>query len=305
MKLLAVALCIIMLSGCSVPGTGRLPAETKNITYNPITDRMEDRSGNITLEGPDSPIDMYFGNWRESMPIHTHGSLIERDVLVAGDPDNPPYRGAVLKYVNRFTHATLPARAVTTPVILDSEQEVLYIISGTGEITAGDTTADLHRGNAVLVPAGLSFTMRTTGEDDLTMYLVAEPTPPGFQPRSDIVVVNENLMQIDASDAHWIGIVKNFFDRSSGLATVTSVLTCAFSPGTFFHPHTHFEGCEEVWTAIDRPIHVLMGKQIRMQPPGTGYCVPPDGNTPHGKFNVSDDLVTMFYFSVRKDRVRD
>ena len=91
----------------------------------------------------------------------------------------------------------------------------------------------------------------------------------------------------------------------SGLATITSVLTCAFSPGTFFHPHVHFEGCEEVWTAIDRPIHVLMGKQLRMQPPGTGYCVPPDGNTPHGNFNVSDDLVTMFYFSVRKDRVRD
>lgn len=30
-------------------------------------------------------IDMYMGNWKESLPRHTHGSLIERDILTWGD----------------------------------------------------------------------------------------------------------------------------------------------------------------------------------------------------------------------------
>ena len=65
----------------------------KNITYNSFKQRWEDRSGNITLSGPDSQIDMFFGSWKESMPGHTHGSLVERDILTKGDSLDPQTRG--------------------------------------------------------------------------------------------------------------------------------------------------------------------------------------------------------------------
>ena len=78
-----------------------------------------------------------------------------------------------------------------------------------------------------------------------------------------------------------------------------------FSPMTFFHPHSHLEGCEEVWTSIYDDIHVLLGKQIRLQKAGTAYMIPPDGNTPHANFNVSDKLIKMFYFArYREHEVR-
>ena len=35
-------------------------------------------------------IDMFMGNWKESMPKHTHGSLVEHDILTRGDALNPP-----------------------------------------------------------------------------------------------------------------------------------------------------------------------------------------------------------------------
>ena len=94
-------------------------------------------------------IDMYMGSWKESMPKHTHGSLVERDILTKGDPVNPPDKGAILKYINRFTYATLEAHASTTTTTLKGEQEILNILSGKGVIKAGGKTAELCEGIAI------------------------------------------------------------------------------------------------------------------------------------------------------------
>ncbi|MFC1693207.1 cupin domain-containing protein [Candidatus Latescibacterota bacterium] len=247
--------------------------------------------------GVDSDIDMYMGNWRESMPRHTHGSLVERDILTKGSNMNPPRKGAVLEYVNRFCYATLDSRASTTPTTLDGEQEIFYIISGKGTITAGKKTADLYSGISVLMPAELEFTMKNTGDKPLTMYLISEPYPEGFRLNKDMLVVDENTTPVSSSDAHWVGIVKGLFTTADGLGTMESILTCAFDPMTFFHPHSHVEGTEEVWITINDPLYVLFGKQIRLQVPGTAYMIPPDAKTPHANFNVSDKQKKMFYFA--------
>ena len=245
----------------------------------------------------DPNIDMFMGNWTESMPRHTHGSLVERDILTRGDPLSPPTKGAVLKYVNRFTHATLNAHASTQPTTLKGEQEIYYILSGKGTLTAGKKTADLYRGVAVLMPANLEFSMKNTGDESLTMYLVAESCPEGFRYNGEMLVVDENATPVSSSDAHWVGIVKSLFTTKDGLGTLESILTCQFDPMTFFHPHSHVRGCEEVWCTINGDVYVLIGKQIRFQPPGMAYMIPPNGKTPHANFNVSDSMINMFYFA--------
>lgn len=245
----------------------------------------------------DPDIDMYVGNWKESMPYHTHGSLVERDILTKGDPENPPARGAVLAYVNRFTYATLDAYASTTPITLKDEQEIFYIITGKGTISTGKTSADLYCGISILMPAKLEFSIQNTSDTPLTMYLIAEPVPEGFRVNDDMLVRNENTTPVSSSDAHWVGIVKSLFTTKDGLGTLESILTCQFDAMTFFHPHSHVKGTEEVWTTINDDIYVLIGKKIRHQLPGTAYLIPPDGKTPHANFNVSDRMINMFYFA--------
>ena len=249
----------------------------------------------------DPNIDMFIGSWTESMPRQAHGSLIERDILTRGDPLTPSIRGAVLTYVNRFVHASLEAGASTTPAVLDGEQEIYYILSGRGTLTAGKKTADLYQGIAVLMPANLEFRMKNTGDDPLTMYLVAEPCPAGFRYNTEMLVVDENTTPVSSSDAHWVGIVKQLFSTKDGLGTLESILTCQFDPMTFFHPHSHDKGTEEVWCTINGDVYVLLGKQIRRQPPGTAYMIPPDSKTPHANFNVSDSMINMFYFARYSD----
>ena len=85
--------------------------------------------GNPYVPGVDADIDMYMNHWENSEPVITHGTLEERDILTKGDPLNPPAKGAVLKYVNRFTHAALPAKTSTKPTSLKNEQEIFFILS--------------------------------------------------------------------------------------------------------------------------------------------------------------------------------
>ena len=261
--------------------------------------------GNPYTPGKDPDIDMFIGSWKDSMPFHTHGSLVERNILTKGDPIKPPTKGAVLKYVNRFTHATLNAHASTQPTTLKGEQEVLYILSGKGTMKARGKTADLYSGIVVLVPAECEFTMECTGDDPLTMYLINEPIPSGFRPNKDILVRDENTTPISSTNGHWIHIVKGLFSTNDGLGTLESVITVAFDPMTIGHPHSHVEGCEEVWTSIKGESIAFLGKQIRMQSPGTGYMIPSDGNTPHANINTGNEQIKMFYFArYREHEVR-
>ena len=257
--------------------------------------------GSPYTPGKDPDIDMFIGSWKESMPVHTHGSLVERAILTQGDPFNPPTRGAVLKYINRFTYAALAAKASTAPTTLDGEQEILYVLSGKGTIQADGETYGLYKGIAVLVPAGLEFVMKNTGDGDLTMYLINEPVPAGFRPNSEILVKDENIIPISSTTGHWCHIVKGLFGTKDGLGTLEAVITVAFDPMTIGHPHSHKEGCEEVWTGITGTSIAFLGKQIRCQPPGTAYMIPPNGNTPHANINTSNEQIKMFYFARYRD----
>ncbi|MBN1292722.1 MAG: cupin domain-containing protein [Candidatus Latescibacteria bacterium] len=257
--------------------------------------------GSPYTPGKDPNIDMFIGSWKDSMPYHTHGSLIERDVLTKGDPINPPTKGAVLKYINRFTHATLPANATTEPVTLKGEQEIIYIISGKGTVTSGKKTTDIYNGICMLIPAGCEFSIKNIADAPMTMYLVSEPIPSGFRPNKDILFKDENTLPIESTNGHWCHIVKNFFETDAGLGTLERVLTVTFDPMTIGHPHSHTEGCEEVWTALRGESLAFIGKQIRVQPEGTGYMIPPDGNTPHANINTGNEQIKIFYFARYKD----
>ncbi len=301
-----------------IPPDSKTPHSTINATNEPVKTFWFMKNAKHTPEPysqldpkPYDPetepdIDMYTGSYLESMPRHTHGALIERDVLTrgGGDPMNPDAKGAVLKYVNRFTHATLPAHNSTIPVTPKGEQELFYIISGKGTLTGGGETYELYPGITFLIPENLEFTMTNTGDEDMTMYLVVEPTYEGFQPKTGIVLHDENTAPIVTSHSHWAHIVKHLIRPEEGLAELQLYLTVYFAPNTFAQPHSHGEGVEEVWCTLSGDVLELLGKQIRILPPGTAFLIPPNGTTPHAGINVSDNMAKFFYFARFTDQNR-
>jgi mannose-6-phosphate isomerase-like protein (cupin superfamily) len=259
-------------------------------------------------EPHDRRIDMFIGDWQGSMPRFEHGSLLLRDILTRGDNFAPPEKGAVLHAANFFAYGRLAPGAWTTPSKLDGQQEVYYILGGRGEITAGGDTAKLQKNVAVFIPAGLEFVMKSTGDEPLTLYVINEPLPYEFHPKTKMVVKDEAMARqrtpaaadpyiVGGASGHWAHIVKELFSPADGLATEQSVITVAINPLTMGEPHPHRPGQEEVWAAIDGTSLMFLGTELRIQRPGMAYMLPPDSTTIHSNINASDQPVKFLYFA--------
>jgi mannose-6-phosphate isomerase-like protein (cupin superfamily) len=245
-------------------------------------------------------IDLYFGDWNGVNPHKVYGALEERDILTRGDALKPTQKSAVLRYINSYTYATLAPRCSTSPTRLNGQQEIYFVLSGQGALSAGGENADLSRNIAVLVPANLEFTIKNTGEAPLTMYVINEPAPTGFRPNSSILVRDENKLPITSTDGHWSDIVKTLFVTQDGLGTLESVLTVTLDPLTIDRPHlTDHEDIEEVWTVLSGTSLAFVGNQLRRQTPGMAFLHIPDNRTPHANVNYNEDHQVRFLYFAR------
>ena len=246
-------------------------------------------------------INRYFGDWHHATPRTIRGSLVERDILTRGDGLHPTRAGVVLRYINSYIYATLAPNASTTSTRLDRQQEIYFVESGEGTVTAGGQTAALSRNIAVLMPANLEFTLKNTGGQPLGMYVINEPTPPGFRPNASMLVRDENTIPI-STIGRWSNITKQLFVTADGLATLQAVLTVAYDPLTLGKPHPEphedTSGIEEVWTALYGNTLAMVGNQLREQTPGMALYHPPDNLTPHTNINPSSaNQAKLLYFA--------
>jgi len=142
---------------------------------------------------------------------------------------------------------------------------------------------------------------RVSGQ--MTMYVINEPTPPGFRPNTSMLARDENQLPISSSSGMWAHIVKTLFVTSDGLATLQTVLTVTLDPLTIGKPHPvpdeDTDEIEEVWTALDGTSLAMVGNQLRRQPPGTAYLHIPDNKTPHTNINSSEDSQDKFLYFAR------
>ncbi len=255
----------------------------------------------------DPDIDMFFGDWRDSIPFNTHGNLTERAILspLEGDMNFPARKGAVLKYLKGFSRATLEGWSRTTPTTLKGEQEIYYIHDGKGTLIGAGKTYDLHNGIVFIAPEGVEFTMENTGPDLMVMYIINEPTYPGFQPKKELVVKNEHEMAYRDQGylkVHWAHNGKNVFTPPDGLAELESVNLITFNAMTVGQPHSHPDPTEEMWCVVDGRNLEMLGKEIRWQEPGQCFKIPPDGKVFHSHINSSDGPVKFLYFSRFRNR---
>jgi mannose-6-phosphate isomerase-like protein (cupin superfamily) len=248
-------------------------------------------------------IDLYFGDSHTLPSRIAHGALEERDILTRGDAMNPPKKSAVLRFINSYAYATLAPHTSTRTEHLNGQQEIYFVQSGKGTAQAGSQSVDLYRNMAVLIPAGLNFSIENTGDQPMTMYVINEPTPPGFRPNTSILARDENQIPISSSNGMWAHIVKTLFVTSDGLGTLQAVLTVTLDPLTIGKPHPvpdeDTDEIEEVWTALDGTSLAMVGNQLRRQTPGMAYLHIPDNKTPHTNINSSEDSQDKFLYFAR------
>jgi mannose-6-phosphate isomerase-like protein (cupin superfamily) len=246
-------------------------------------------------------LDLYFGDWHTG-PVHTaYGPLREQDILTRGDALHPPAKGAVLRFASAYEHALLPARVSTSHIRLSGQQQVYFITSGEGTASSANQTVALSPNIAVLMPADLEFTITNTGDQPLTMYIIQEPTSPGFHPNTSMLARNENQLPFITTDLQWSYMVKKIFVASDGLATLDNVSTISLDALTVGRPQvTESSDVESVWTALKGTGIAFVSNQLRRQTPGTAFLEVPDGKTPHSIVNPYEDSEVKFLYFAHK-----
>ncbi len=246
-------------------------------------------------------IDMFISSWREEAPVITHGGLVERNIFVesAGDPLKPHRRGAVLNNFKQASHATLYGRTVTEEVTPENEQELFYVLGGTGELRADGKSYALYKDVAVLVPKGMPFRIANLTAEDLRMYHIIEPAEPDFRASPEVIWTDESKQSVYATDEHWANECRPLISGRY-LASMSAFITVAIPPNTFTHPHSHGAGIEEIWLALTDNAYIMMGKELRKLDEGEAYMIPADNETPHANFNITGEPVKYLYFSLRQ-----
>jgi hypothetical protein len=242
-------------------------------------------------------LDLYFSDWHTAPTHIAYGRLTEQDILTRGDALHPATKGAVLRFATSYMHALLPPHASTSPIRLSGQQQIYFIVSGEGTAISGSQTIALSPNIAVLMPANLEFTLKNTSDQPLTMYLIDEPTPPGFHPNSSMLARDENKLPFNTTDLEWSYMVKKIFVASDGLATLNDVSTVSLDPLTIGRPHvTESSDVEAVWTELQGTSIAFVSNRLLRQKPGVSLFEIPDGETPHSAVNPSEDSEVKFLY---------
>ena len=246
--------------------------------------------------GSNAYVDMYFGDWHASK-AQTRGPVTEHAVFTKGDPMKPTTKGAILRYIDSYVHASLAPGASAPSTTLSGKQQIYYFTSGTGTISAGGDSVPVSLNIAVLVPANLAFTIKNTGTSPLNAYVITEPIPSGFQPRTRLVVKDENSTPISTTQQDWSRIVKPLFTAADGLATISRIETVALDALTITRPMVGTQpNTEHLWLELSGTSIVFIGPYLRRQTPGMAYEHPPDNLAPTSNINYSEDSQVKFLF---------
>ncbi len=256
---------------------------------------------NLDVKPFDPKIDpdgaMFMKHWQESARRTVFGALSEWDILTPcdGTSERPKTRGAVLTAITRLAYGVLDPGKTTSPATLKNEQKIFYFVSGNGTLDGGGKSAEVHEGVGVIVPPGINFTIRNDGGGTLGMYIITEPIPAGFKPKTEIVVKDERGSRWASNNVHWSHNYKDLFGARDGLAALSGMGPVWYLPETIGQPHTHGDPVEEVWFAVSGDTTLLLGKQFFHLPPGAAYKIPPTGFTGHANINASDKPIKMFW----------
>jgi mannose-6-phosphate isomerase-like protein (cupin superfamily) len=231
-------------------------------------------------------LDLYYRCWWDSDAEFSHGGLLERPILTAGDPQHIAKPGAVLTYAHEFSHAFLEPHLQTQPT-KHSYQEILYVVRGKGSVTGGDKKAPIEDGAAILLPPNIEHTIANDGSQPMEILILTEEPPANFKARFDMLV--RYLRQLPTTHiSHWSYAVQWLFKEEDGLAGLSNALIVTQDAMTIGSPHAHVPLWEEVWYKIEEDGMLFVGSELRKMPNGCGYISPPDGVTTHSVINATD-----------------
>jgi mannose-6-phosphate isomerase-like protein (cupin superfamily) len=177
-------------------------------------------------------------------------------VFGEGDPDDK-----ILRSVSRFGEVTVEAHGNCQNVAYDREEEIYFVLDGTGSLQFGDETHPLHANDFTYLAPGVKHGLANNSSQSLRVLVMSFKVPARISlvpPPQHPKIVNLDDVKEGPVQGHptsvlyklLVGPRKGTRDAIDDAYVVTSFFLMDFAPGGTNFPH-HHETAEEIYLVVD------------------------------------------------------
>ena len=171
----------------------------------------------------------------------------------------PGYR--ILRSVSRFGEVTLEAHGRCRNVLYDREEEIIFVLAGTGTLHYGEETLPLRANDFTYLAPGVKHGLTNDSSQSLRVLVMSLKIPPRVrlsEPPQHPRTVNLDDVKEEPVQGHPTSVLYKLLvgprngkrDAIDDAYVVTSLFWMDFAPrGTNF-PH-HHETAEEIYLVVD------------------------------------------------------
>jgi mannose-6-phosphate isomerase-like protein (cupin superfamily) len=173
-----------------------------------------------------------------------------------GDAEN-----RALRSVSRFGEAQVANHGSCQPVVYDREEEIYFVLSGSGVLHYGDESRPIHKSDFFYLPPGVKHLIANDSDEVLHVLTMGFKIPARItiqQPNEHPKIVNLDDVKEETVDGHPSSVLYKLLigprngkrDALDEAYVVTSFFWMDFAPGGTNFPH-HHETAEEIYILME------------------------------------------------------
>ncbi|PYX75821.1 MAG: cupin domain-containing protein [Acidobacteria bacterium] len=190
-----------------------------------------------------------------------------KPIFGAGDADN-----RILRSVSHFGEVTLESQGNCQSVLHDHEEEIYFVLEGTGVLQYGDETHLLRANDFTYLTPGVKHGLTNSSARPLRVLVMAFKIPPRVAlnaPPPPVKVVNLDDVKEEPVQGHPTSVLYKLLagprngkrDAIDSAYVITSFFLMDFAPGGTNFPH-HHETAEEIYLVVDGEGEMVAGSGI-------------------------------------------
>jgi len=175
----------------------------------------------------------------------------------------------ILRSVTRFGEVSVDAGGSCESVLRDREEEIDFVLEGSGSLRYGEATQSLRANDFTYLPPGIKHSISSNSSQALRVLVMdfKIPARKAINPNpAPVRVVNMNDLKEQTVDGHPGSVLYKLLvgprgatrDAIDDAYVVTSLFWMDFAPGGTNFPH-HHETAEEIYLVIDGEGEMVAG----------------------------------------------
>ncbi|HUX96584.1 MAG TPA: cupin domain-containing protein [Bacteroidales bacterium] len=176
----------------------------------------------------------------------------------------------IIRGVSRYGRLVIDPGGSSNPVKYDNEEQILFIMGGTGILRYGNENIPVTKNDFMHIPGGMKFSLSNPRDQSLSVILMGFKLKPGICSKntSGLMIANTDEVKFQTLPSHGpttqfqllMGTTESTRDRLEAACQVTSLFIMDFASGGTNNPHNH-RNEEEIYLILKGKGDIVAGKK--------------------------------------------